>query len=295
MKRAAKLILLAALVCLIGCGGNDQALNIGKQKLNVAVGIAPLAEFVEKTGGELVQVVTMVPPGNNPETYSPSAGQMKTLSDASVYFSLELPSEQANILPKLHDLSPGIRVVDLQSEAEKVYPMLHFDNEHHDKNEYTKDFHIWLSPKRAIVIVSAIADVLCEIDKGNENAYKANAKNYIDELSSLDSKIKDLLEERGTKAFIIYHAAYAYFADDYDVAMVAIEAEGKKASATDLQAVIEFAKANGIKTILYQQEFDAGQARTIASEIGGVAKQAAPLSKDYINSMRDFAAAITEN
>lgn len=295
MKRAAKLILLATLVCLIGCGGNDQALNTGKQKLNVAVGIAPLAEFVEKTGGELVQVVTMVPPGNNPETYSPSAGQMKTLSDASVYFSLELPSEQANILPKLHDLSPGIRVVDLQSEAEKVYPMLHFDHEHHDKNEYTKDFHIWLSPKRAIVIVSAIADVLCEIDKGNENAYKANAKNYTDELSSLDSEIKDLLEERGTKAFIIYHAAYAYFADDYGVAMVAIEAEGKKASATDLQAVIEFAKANGIKTILYQQEFDAGQARTIASEIGGVAKQAAPLSKDYINSMRDFAAAITEN
>lgn len=297
MLKRASILVMAAVVTVFAasCGGSEAISPDVKNKLTVAVGIAPEAAFVEKVAGDLANVVTMVPPGNNPETFSPSTVQMKALSDAAVYFSLNLPAEKANILPKLYDFNPKVQLVDLQAETAKVYPMLPSAHDHDQQDEDTNDFHIWLSPKRAIVMVQTIADILCELDKANEKIYQANAALFIKELEALDAELKDLFKKHENKTFIIYHAAYAYFADDYGLEMIAIETEGKKASAADLQAVIKLAKERGIKTVFYQQEFDSNQARTIAQEIGGTAAKAAPLSKDYINSLRNFAAAITGN
>ncbi len=286
-------IAVAALLSASACSGRD-AVSPGAHKLTVAVGIAPQAAFVEKVAGDLVQVVTMVPPGNNPETYSPSAAQMRALSDAAVYFTLNLPSEQANIIPKLYDFNSDITLIDLQAETAKIYTMLPSVHNHSAENEHT-DFHTWLSPKRAAVMVQTIADVLSGLDEQNRKTYQENAAAFNEELSALDAELKSLFETHESKAFIIYHAAYSYFADDYGLEMIAIETEGKKASAADLEAVIEIAKELGIKTVFYQQEFDANQASTIAQEIGGAAAETAPLSKDYINALRSFAAAITGN
>jgi zinc transport system substrate-binding protein len=94
------------------------------------------------------------------------------------------------------------------------------------------------------------------------------------------------------KAFLIYHPAYTYFADDYGLDMIAIEMQGKKATAADLQAVIEKARENGIKTVFYQAEFDDNQAQTVAAEIGGTVAEAAPLSYEYLQSLRDFVSAL---
>ncbi|MFA5675532.1 MAG: zinc ABC transporter substrate-binding protein [Christensenellales bacterium] len=290
LKKILALAAAAALLCASACGGEGFALRAA-YKLTAAVGIAPQAAFVEKVAGDLARVITVVPPGNNPETFSPSSAQMKALSDADVYFTLNLPAEQANILPKLYDFNANILLVDLQAETALVYPMLH--SAHGQKDGEATDFHTWLSPKRAIVMVQTIADTLSGLDEANSETYQANAAGYIKELTALNAELKNKFAAYESKAFIIYHAAYAYFADDYGLEMIAIEIEGKKASAADMRAVIELARERGIKTIFYQREFDANQASTIAQEIGGVAAEAAPLSKDYIDSLRDFAAAIT--
>lgn len=70
--------------------------------------------------------------------------------------------------------------------------------------------------------------------------------------------------------------------------MIAIESEGKAATIKGLEKIIDYAKANDIKAIFYQEEFDSNQAEIVAKEIKGVTIKVAPLSKDYIKSLDDM-------
>jgi len=66
------------------------------------------------------------------------------------------------------------------------------------------------------------------IDPANKAVYEKNATKYISKLNELDKKMKNILKGLKTKTFIIYHPAFGYFADDYNLKMLAIEKEGKR-------------------------------------------------------------------
>jgi zinc transport system substrate-binding protein len=264
--------------------------------VTIAVGIVPEATFVEAVAGDLADIVTLVPPGNSPANYQPTATEMQQLSDAAVYFTLQMPTEQANILPKVSDFNADLTIADLREAILKAYPLRNTSGEAITSTEdQTVDPHVWLSPKNAIVMVQTIADELSIIDPANEKAYQANAAAYVAKLEALDSDIQEKTAALSNKSFIIYHAAYGYFADDYGLEMIAIEIEGKQATAAEMQQVINIAKEQGITTVFYQAEFDGNQAATIAEEIGGTVAQVAPLSPDYIQSLEEFADALVQS
>jgi zinc transport system substrate-binding protein len=264
--------------------------------LTVAVGIVPEAAFVEAVAGELADIVILVPPGNSPANYQPTATEMQALSDAAVYFTLQMPTERANILPKVADFNEDILIVDLREAVIGVYPLLNTSGEYIETTEdQSVDPHVWLSPKRASVMVQTIADELAALDEANADTYQANAAAYIAQLEALDTGIQETVSSIPDKSFLIYHAAYNYFAHDYDLTMIAIEIEGKQATAAELQGVIDKALENGIKTVFYQAEFDDHQAMTVAEEIGGTVAQAAPLSPNYIQGLKDFVNALAQS
>ena len=273
--------------------------------MNVAVGIVPEATFVSAVAGELADVVTMIPSGYSPANYQPTAMEMQALSDADIYFTLQMPTEQANILPKVRDFNPDIKIVDLREATTAKYPLLNSteEDEHAadaesaaDDHEHTGvDPHLWLSPRRSIVMVQTIADELAAIDPDNAETYQANAAAYIARLEALDADIQEITATLQSKSFIIYHGAYGYFADDYGLTMIAIEIQGKQATAEELQQVIDAARENHITTVFYQAEFDDHQAATVAEEIGGTVAQVAPLSPDYIQSLEDFVNALAQS
>ena len=273
-------IIIALILILSGCTAPAY------DKLIVAVGIVPEAAFVSKVAGDLADVVTMIPAGNSPANYAPSASEMQALSDAAVYFTLQMPTEEANILPKVRDFNDDIEIVNLRDAVAAAYPLLTADG------NTSPDPHVWLSPKRAAVMVQVIADTLADIDADNSDVYHQNAADYIAELEALDQEIQQTAANLANKSFLIYHAAYAYFADDYGLDMVAIETAGKEASAAEIQDVIDFACGSGIEAVFYQEEFDDSQAQTIADEIGGRVIKAAPLSYDYIQELKRFADAL---
>ncbi len=284
MKRVILLVsCLFLLISFCACqqGGTED-------KLTVAVGILPEAAFVEKVAGDIVQVVTMVPPGNSPANYQPTANEMRLLSDADIYFTLQMPAEEANILPKVKDFNEDILIVNLRDAVSAVYPMRTTGDEHSPG----VDPHIWLSPERAVIMVRTIADELCTTDPGHAEIFTANAEDYIADIEALDSEIKEKLASISNKSFLIYHGAYGYFADDYGLEMISLESEGKQATAAEMQQAIDFAKQNEIIAVFYQEEFSDSQAETIAEEIGGRVIKAEPLSKDYIEGLRKFADAV---
>jgi len=76
----------------------------------VAVSIVPQKTFVKAVAGERVEVITMIPPGYSPANYAPDTRQLMAFSDASVYFTIGVPAEESNILPRIAKLNQEVRM-----------------------------------------------------------------------------------------------------------------------------------------------------------------------------------------
>lgn len=274
-------ILVILILSITGCKSEnlDSSLNaVYKEKVTIAVSIVPEETFVKAVSGDLVDVITMIPPGHSPANYEPTPSQMIKFSKAKVYFSIGVPTEEANILPKINSLNNDLKVVSLAEKVKEVYPERNFAG--------GRDPHIWLSPKRVKVMIEVIKDELIELDPNNKSIYEKNSNKYIAELNEINSEIKEILNDVNQQSFIIYHPAFGYFADEYGLTMVSIEEVGKEATSKRLQEVIDFAKKENIKFIFYQDEFDSQQAETIAEEINGTTVNVSPLASEYIENLK---------
>jgi len=317
MKKYLILLVTTIMITMLVACNNTNVVDETNSKITVAVSIVPEASFVKEVAGDLVDVVTVIPKGNSPANYQPTTIEMQALSDADIYFVMHVPTEEANILPKVRDFNKDIILVDLREVVSEDYPLRHMDEhvhdednvheEEHDENHEDEDEHednkhfesvdphIWLSPSRVIVMVQTIADELSKLDSENESIYQANAEEYIRKLEDLDSYIKENVNKMDKKTFMIYHGSYGYFAQDYGLEMISLEVDGKAATAVWMQQVIDQAKEQGITAVFYQDEFDDSQAQIIAEEINGAVKKAVPLGEDYIKGLKDFANALSDN
>ena len=68
-----------------------------------------------------------------------------------------------------------------------------------------------------------------------------------------------------------------------------IEDEGKEPSPQQLQQLIEQCRAQGVKTIFIQKEFNVQNAQVIAQEIGAQLVQIDPLNYDWEEEMLKIA------
>jgi zinc transport system substrate-binding protein len=278
------LILIVTALLFLNLTNPAHATN---SRLTVGVSIVPQASLVKAVGGSSVMVVTMIPPGNSPGNYAPTPQKIQALSKANLYFSIGVPAEQANILPKAKSLNQTMKVVSLPEAVEKTYKPRYF-------SPGKRDPHLWLSPKRAKVMVSVIAKELEIIDPRNRKTYQKNAKAYLNKLDQLDQRIKHAFKGLAHNTFIAYHPAFGYFADDYGLKMVTLEESGKEGSARNFQKLTELAKRKNIKVVFYQKEFDNKQAKALAAEIGGRVEEFAPLAPDYIANLDKMAKSLAE-
>lgn len=298
-KKLILLLLVISSAIFCACGQDE---SVKSQKPVIAVSIPPQEEFVKAIAGDNVEIVTIIPPGSSPETYQPSPKQMQLFSTASVYFAMGVPSEEANLLPKASELNPDAKVIRLDKEVANVYPELYIsghthengEDSHADSESLSRDPHIWMSPKRVMVMVDVMEHELSALNPENKELYSSKAKTYKEQLRQLDLSIREQLSESGQKEFIIYHPSMGYFADDYGLKMIAVENEGKDATARQLQSIIDLAKEHNIKVIFHQSEIASAQSRTLADEIGGRVVEITPLSSDYIKSMEKIAATFKE-
>jgi len=248
----------------------------------IAVSIIPQSTFVKEVCGDKFEIITMIPSGASPETYEPTPKDIAGLEIADIYFSIGVPAEE-NILPSVSDKT---EISELHTAAAKVYPDIY--------DGHGRDPHIWLSPKRVIVMINEICEILSEFDPENKDFYKRNTENYIKKLTALDSEVNTLLEDKAAREILVFHPAFGYFAEDYKLKMHSLEEHGKEATAKHMAEMADLAKENNIKVIFYQEEASSRQAESFADEIGGKAVKLTPLAADYTENIKKMAEAISE-
>ena len=79
------------------------------------------------------------------------------------------------------------------------------------------DAHIWLDPINAKAIVHIIEEALVVADPSNAAKYEANAEAMMRKLDALISEITNNLESVHDKRFVVFHDAYQYFENRFEV------------------------------------------------------------------------------
>jgi zinc transport system substrate-binding protein len=264
--------------------------------LQVFVSVLPQKTFVEKIGGDHVQVHSMVRPGHDPHSYDPTTQQIAALAKADLYMRIGVPFEDA-WMERIRAANPKMQIVDARAGIELHPEEEHHHDEHHDDehhDEASMDPHVWTSPPLVKRIAATIRDALTALDPANEQEYSRNYSAYAKEMDDLDREIKQQLSSVSSRRFMVFHPAWGYFADTYGLTQVAIEHEGKEPGARALSALIRQAREEGVKVIFVQPQFSTRSAKTLAHAIGGRVVVIDPLSPDYAQNMRRVSREIAE-
>jgi len=179
-------------------------------------------------------------------------------------------------MDKILGVNPDMQVVDCAKGITKL----------------GNDPHIWNSPANAKVMVENICDGLCHVDPEHEAYYTANRDKYLQELDGIDKYIHERLDGFKKRVFMIYHPAFGYFANEYNLTQIAIEHKGKASTPKVIQDCIGKARQYNLSYIYVAPQFATEDAETIAHEISGQTVFMDPLPRDYIANMRSIAAAI---
>lgn len=97
--------------------------------VNVVVSVLPQQTFVEKIGGDNVNVTTMVKPGSDPHSYEPKPSQMIAISKAQVYFPIKIEFENA-WLPKFKEQNKHMQFVEMTNGIKFLQMPAHGAEEH---------------------------------------------------------------------------------------------------------------------------------------------------------------------
>lgn len=276
MKRNISFILVLILFSQIGC--NRPSSNTAEKEI-ILVSILPQKTFVEKIAGDDFQVEVLIPHGANPTTYSLLPAQMAFVEKAILWFRMGYVGFELSWADKIVESSSGIKVSDLSLDVDLIIGS--------DGNGQRQgvDPHFWLSPKEVRKMAVTIRDELVAIYPERTDQYNIGLQELLKEIDDTELQIRQLLDEYQGRTFISFHPSLSYFARDFGLQQLSIEQGGKEPTSAHIARLADIAKAENIRVIYIQSDFDRENARMFAQEINGEAIQVWPLNPAWSENM----------
>lgn len=262
-------------------------------KLKAVASFSILGDFVQKVGGDKVEVTTIVGPDGDAHVYAPKPADAKAVAAADVIFVnglafegwLDRLIEASSYKGKLVAATNGVEAQKMEeeghghehAEGEKKEEHEHKEGEEHAEGEAGHDHgefdpHAWQSPKNAIIYVKNITAALCDIDAPDCETYKTNAAAYTKELESLGADIKEAMSAvpEAKRTVITSHDAFGYFSHEYGVKFLAPEGVSteSEASAKDVANLIEQIREDKASALFVENIADPRLIEQIAKETG---------------------------
>jgi len=217
---------LAFLLILFGVTGCRRTKPKKEEgKISVTSVIFPSYDFVRAIAGDRVNLTLLLPPGTESHSFEASPLDIITIRETDLF--IYPGSENAKWVERILE-STGIsrdmkilKLIDLvEAVEEEIVEGMEDDEEEddhdHDEESPALDEHVWTSPRNAKVIVAAITEALCELDRANADFYRQNAEEYSARLDELDVAFRSVVE--GAKRNIIIFGdrfPFRYLADAY--------------------------------------------------------------------------------
>jgi zinc transport system substrate-binding protein len=267
-------------VMLAGCDSSNDTSSTPV----VAAAFAPVEELLREVGGDAIEVVTIVPPGEEAHEYEPTAKDLQEVERAEFVAYLG-GGFQAGVEKAIEGLPDDVRRIDLLDGLDllPVGDEIGADTADDEHAHGASDPHVWLDPNRMVEMAVVLADALkgLGVDPG---VVDTNLTAYTAQLTALDDRLAAGLERCDSRLLVTGHHAFGYLAAAHGLEQVAVAgiSPSDEPSAATLQQVADFARANGVRTIFFEENLPADLARTVADEIG-----AATAVLDPIESLSD--------
>lgn len=273
-------------------------------ELKVAATTTLVGDVARRVGGEHIALSVLLPVGVDPHTFEPRPQDMAALSEAQLVLinglgleeALE-PALEANVKGTLVDVSQGIEVLPFSPGSRDAA------GEH-----AAGDPHTWTDPNNVMVWARNIATALGQADPSNAAAYNSNAEAYINELSELDTWIRQQVGHipEDQRKLVTDHAVLGYFARKYGFEQVGLLVPGVSASAApsaqELAALEDVIREQGVRAIFVGKEINPALAGQVAQDTGarlvfiysGSLSETGGQADNYLDFMRYNVLAIVE-
>lgn len=275
--------------------------------VEVFVSIPPQKWLSDRIGGEHLVTEVLVEKGQDPHTFEPRPKQIGALGRAKLYFTIGLEFE-AQIVAKLRQSTVNLQIVDTTVGLEKIAMAGHSHHEDADHSGVSKDEHgeadhgtagldphVWLSPPHLKEMAAAMAKAITAVDPAHSQDYAANLARLTKDLDALDHQLATELKPYQGATFFVFHPSFGYFAKRYGLVQEAVEVEGKSPSPRQLSALIAEAKADGVKVIFVQPQFDERTGAAVAAAIGGAVVPLDALAEDVAGNLKTIAGKISSS
>lgn len=286
-KRVLCWICLLAIGVMLSIANNEVFAQSDKDKIHTFVSILPQKHFVERIGGEFIEVSVLVGPGQSPATYNATPKQIASLSKSDILFSIGVPFEE-RLLSKASKLFPDIKIIKTHDRIKHRNMEDHsHDHDHHHEEEHhgANDPHVWLDPQLVKIQAENICSALSKEYPQHKNYFETNLETFHTQLDSLNLQIAKLLSELTGQSLLVFHPSFGYFTDRYGLKQIAVQVEGKEPGGKRLAELIDFAHMEKIDAIIIQEQFSKRTAQSIADEIGCEVISLDPLAEDYLHNM----------
>ena len=256
--------------------------------LKVFVSIPPQKWLCEQLGGDLLNVGVLIGKGQEPHGFEPSPRQIQSLAGATLYFTVGMEFEH-EIVRRLQTASPDLLIVNSSEKIRKI-PIEEGGHNH----QSILDPHVWLSPKNLKSMAATMVSALSAEDPENAKVYEKNRHVLSDILDRLDQDIAARLAPFRGASFFVFHPAFGYFAHAYGMHQVAVETGGKSPTPRQLFQLIQKARAEKIKVIFVQPQFDPRSCKSVAAAIGGRVVPLDALSENVAENLQIMAGKIEQ-
>jgi manganese/iron transport system substrate-binding protein len=223
-----------------------------------------LADMAETVGGDAIEVISLLSPGDDPHVYEPVPQDSVAIEQADLIFYNGYDLE-----PELIRLIEGAGSGENAIAIGEVVEPLDFEED----GQIVPDPHVWGSAENGIVMVEAIRDTLIERLPEDADQIEANADALIAELQELHDWIGEQIQTipADQRQLVTTHDAFQYYAVAYDLeiigTLIGVSTE-EQPSAQTVSRLVEAVQAANVPAIFAETTLNPALIETVAQEAG---------------------------
>lgn len=234
MKRIFSAFFALTIIASLLCWNVAPTKAEATKQLSIVTTIFPEYDWVRQILGDKfpdADVTMLLANGVDLHSYQPTVDDIVKIAicDLFIYVGGESDSWVEDALK--HSVNKDMKVINLlevlgdsvkvEETVEGMQETAHDHDEDdedddHEEHEEEKDEHVWLSLKNAKVLCNAISQALQTLDPENKEVYAANAAAYEKQLSALDEKYQETVDNATYKTLLFGDRfPFRYLTDDY--------------------------------------------------------------------------------
>ena len=273
-----------SLVCLVGllpaCSSSEPDASA---RPNIVVTYSVLGSVVSDLVGDAADVTILIPDGQDPHDFQPSARDIETINNADIVVSNGLDFEEGLEDVLASAIENGVSVYMIGENITVREP----DEDHAEEDGHAHgagDPHVWLSPLSFTEALPSLADAI-----NSATGLSIDETTALDQLTQLDDEITDVIGGISSCVMVSGHDEMGYFADRYGCtvigAIIPSFSTTSEATAKQIADLKVLAASNNVKAVFTGLGTPAEVSEQLASELGIAAVS---LSTHYLNGAANY-------